>query len=223
MELYEVMRSAFSAREFTDDPVPDELLHRLFENARFAPTGGNRQGGQVIVVRDHSTKRAIADLAAPAAKRYQAQRANGENPWNTIDPPRVTAEEIEATPPPRGLTEPVANAPVVLVVCVDLKVVASIDQDLDRVGVISGGSVYPFAWNILLAARAEGYGGTLTTMPIAEEPRLKALLDIPEHVAVAAVIPFGRPVQSLTKLRRRSVEEFTHLERWGEGSLESPS
>ncbi len=223
MELYEVMRSAFSAREFTDDPVPDELLHRIFEHARFAPTGGNRQGGQVIVVRDAATKRAIADLAAPGAKRYQAQRANGENPWNTIDPPRVSAEEIEATPPPRGLTEPVANAPVVLIVCVDLRVVASIDQHLDRVGVVSGGSVYPFAWNVLLAARSEGYGGTLTTMPIAEEPRLKALLDIPEHVAVAAVIPFGRPVQSLTKLRRRSVEEFTHLERWGGGALELPS
>ena len=223
MELYEVMRSAFSAREFTDDPVPDELLHRIFEHARFAPTGGNRQGGQVIVVRDAAAKRAIADLAVPGAKRYQAQRVNGENPWNTIDPPRVSAEEIEATPPPRGLTEPVANAPVVLVVCVDLKVVASIDQDLDRVGIISGGSIYPFAWNILLAARSEGYGGTLTTMPIAEEPRLKALLDIPEHVAVAAVIPFGRPVQSLTKLRRRSVEEFTHIERWGGGALEVPS
>ena len=223
MELYEVMRSAFSAREFTDDPVPDELLHRIFEHARFAPTGGNRQGGQVIVVRDAATKRAIADLAAPGAKRYQAQRANGENPWNTIDPPRVSAEEIEATPPPRGLTEPVANAPVVLIVCVDLRVVASIDQHLDRVGVVSGGSVYPFAWNVLLAARSEGYGGTLTTMPIAEEPRLKALLDIPEHVAVAAVILFGRPVQSLTKLRRRSVEEFTHLERWGGGALELPS
>ncbi len=223
MELYDVMRTAFSAREFTDDPVPDELLHRIFEQARFAPTGGNRQGGHVIIVRDASMKRAIADLAVPGAKRYQAQRANGENPWNTIDPPRVSAEEIETTPPPRGLTEPVANAPVVLVVCVDLKVVASIDQDLDRVGIISGGSIYPFAWNVLLAARSEGYGGTLTTMPISEEPQLKALLDIPEHVAVAAVIPFGKPAQPLTKLRRRSVGEFTHLERWGGGALEVSS
>jgi nitroreductase len=223
MELYEVMRTAFAAREFTDDPVPDELLYRIIEHARFAPSGGNRQGAHVIVVRDVATKRAIADHAVPAAKRYTAQRTNGESPWNTIDSSRVSAEEIEATRPAAGLTEPTASAPVVLVVCVDLKVVASIDQNLDRVGVISGGSVYPFAWNILLAARNEGYGGTLTTMPIAEEPLLKALLDIPEHMAVAAVIPFGRPVQILTKLRRRPVEEFTHLERWGGGALELPS
>ena len=63
MELHEVMRTAFSAREFTDDPVPDELLHRIFEQARFAPSGGNRQGGHVIVVRDEATKRALAERA----------------------------------------------------------------------------------------------------------------------------------------------------------------
>jgi len=42
MELYEVMRTAFSAREFTDQPVSDEVLGRILENARFAPSGGNR-------------------------------------------------------------------------------------------------------------------------------------------------------------------------------------
>ena len=51
------------------------------------------------------------------------------------------------------LTEPIAQAPVVLVVGVDLRVVASMDQDLSRVGVVSGASIYPFVWNILLAAR----------------------------------------------------------------------
>jgi hypothetical protein len=56
-------------------------------------------------------------------------------------------------------------------------------------------------------------------MPIAREPELQALLGIPAHVAVAAVIPLGRPVGRLTKLRRRDVEAFTHLERWGGGPL----
>ena len=56
-------------------------------------------------------------------------------------------------------------------VCVDLEVVAALDQNLDRIGVISGASIYPLVWNILLAARNEGYGGTITTMAVAEEPR----------------------------------------------------
>ena len=219
MELYEVMRTAFSAREFTDDPVPDDLLHRIIEHARFAPSGGNRQGAHVIVVREQSTKAAIAELAVDPAKRYVAQRANGEGPWNPLAPPQASPEEIAAVSDVGPLSSVYPHAPVVLVVCVDLSVVAATDQHLDRIGVISGASIYPFVWNILLAARNEGFGGTLTTMPIANEPRLKALLEIPEGVAVAALIPFGKPVRRLTRLRRRPVEDFTHLERWSGGPL----
>jgi nitroreductase len=219
MELFDVMRRTFSAREFTGDPVPDEVLRTIFDHARFASSGGNRQGWRVIVVRDPATKRALADLSGFAAKRYAAQVANGESPWNTIDPPGVDAATIERTPPPRHLTEPIAKAPVVLVICVDLKLVASMDQDLERVGVVSGASIYPFAWNVLMAARHEGFGGTMTTLATAQEPKIQALLGIPRHVAVCAVMPLGRPVRELTKLKRKSVAEFTMRERWGGPSL----
>jgi hypothetical protein len=63
--------------------------------------------------------------------------------------------------------------------------VASIDQDVKRVGVVSGGSIYPFAWNVLMGARHEGFGGTITTLAIAQEPAIQALLGLPSHVAVA--------------------------------------
>src|SRR5712671_2830805 len=151
MELDETLRTTFSARDFTSDPLPDATLYRILDRARFAPSGGNRQGWRVIVVRDRATREALSALNAPAAKRYAAQVANGESPWNTIDPPRVDAATIERTPVPPHLSESIAKAPVVLVVCVDLKVVASVDQDLDRVGVVSGASIYPFAWNVLMA------------------------------------------------------------------------
>lgn len=215
MELYDVMRATFAVRNFTDDPLPDETLFRILDHARFAPSGGNRQGWRVIVVRDRKTRDALAALSLPAARRYAAQRNAGENPWNTIDPPSVDAATIERTPVPPSLTEPLLRAAVVLVICVDLKVVASTDQYLDRVGIISGASIYPFAWNILLAARHEGYGGTITTLAVAEEPKLKELLGIPGHVAVCAVMPLGRPARQVTKLRRKAVPEFTMRERWG--------
>jgi nitroreductase len=214
MDLYDAMRTTFSAREFTSDPLPDAVLERVFEHARFASSGGNRQGWHVVVVRDAATKSAIADLAIPAAKRYVAQIRAGENPWNSVTAPGPSAEEIEATPAAPALIEPTRTAPVLLVVCVDLRVVASIDQDLDRVGLASGASIYPFAWNILLGLRNEGYGGVLTTMPIAQEPKLKQVLGLPETVAVAAVIPAGKPVRQLTKLKRKPVSEFVHRERW---------
>lgn len=214
MELYDVMRTAFSAREFTDQPVSDELLSRIFDNARFAPSGGNRQGGHIIVVRKQAAKDAISELTKTAARRYTAQQLAGESPWNSWTPTKVSDETIAATPVPPMLSEPVRRAPVVIVVCVDLRVVASVDQLLPRVGMASGASIYPLAWNILLAARNEGLGGTLTTMPIAEEAKLQQLLGLPEYMAVATVMPLGWPVKQLTKLKRKKASEFVHRERF---------
>ena len=219
MDVLEAMRTTFAARDFTDEPLPDETVARILDGARFAPSGGNRQGWRVIVVRDRATREGLARATVPAAKRYTAQVQAGENPWNTVDPSAVDAATVERTEANARLIEPVLRAPVVLVVCVDLKVVAATDQYLERVGVIAGASIYPFAWNILLSARAHGFGGTITTLAVSEEPRLKSLLGIPDHVAVCAVMPLGRPVKPLTKLRRKPVDAFTARERWGGAPL----
>lgn len=208
MDLYDVMRTTFAAREYTDDDVPDDVIHKMLENARFAPSGGNRQGNRVIVVRDPETKAALSKLAEPAAKRYAAQAMAGESPWNAVQPTKVTAEDIENTPAPIELTGTFTAAPVVLVFIVDLNVVASMDQDLERIGVISGASIYPFVWNALMAARNEGFGGTITTLAAAQEPNVQALLNIPPDFAVAAVVPLGKPLKQLTKLRRNAVADI---------------
>jgi deazaflavin-dependent oxidoreductase (nitroreductase family) len=214
-DLLDVMRTTFAARAFTDAPVPDDALLRILDDARFAPSGGNRQGWRVIVVREVETKRALAELARPTMQRYAAQVAAGESPWNTVHPTRLTPAQIEATPVPPVLLDALAKAPVLLVVCVDLAVVASFDSQLRRVGVISGASVYPFVWNLLLAANAEGLGGTLTTFCTGAEPAVQELLGIPAQFAVAAVLPIGVPAKRLTRLRRKPVPEFAMRERWG--------
>jgi nitroreductase len=208
MELYDVMRATFAAREFTDDALPDDVLGRIFDNARFAPSGGNRQGAHITVVRDADVRRQLAELGTATARRYFAQLTAGENPWNSVHPSGVPQEVIDSTEIPDRFTAPITHAPVVLVVTVDLSVVASVDQDLDRVGLASGASVYPLIWNILLAARNEGYGGTFTTMAIPAEEQIRELLGIPDMHALAAVVPLGKPTRQLTRLRRRPVAEF---------------
>jgi nitroreductase len=214
MELYDVMRTTAAVREFTDDPLPDDVLNTILDNARFAPSGGNRQGLRIVVVRDAATRERLVEITTPGARRYHAQRHAGETPWSAYVPSQVTDEQVARTPVPASVTEPLRKAAVVLVVCVDLRAVAALDQDLDRVGIVGGASVYPFVWNILLAARNEGFGGTITTMAVAEEPALKELLGIPDPYAVAAVVPLGKPVKQLSKLARVEVPELTHLERW---------
>ena len=214
MELNEVMRMTFSARDFTEEDVPDRVLHKILDTARFAPSGGNRQGNRVIIVRDPETREGLAKCAEPAAKRYTAQVKAGESPWNSILPTTVTEEIAAATAPVDRLVDSFRLAPVVLVFVVDLKVVASMDKELDRVGVISGASIYPFVWNVLLCARQAGYGGTITTLAAAEEPAVQSLLSIPGDHAVAAVVPLGRPKKLLTRLRRNSVEDIAVRDRF---------
>jgi len=219
MDLYDVMRTTPAVRQFTGDPLPDDVLRAILENARFAPSGGNRQGAQILVVRDLDTRRALAELNIPGARRYMAQAAAGEGPWNAAAPTRLSPDEIAATDVPDFWTTPVLEAAVVLVVCVDLRLVAALDQELDRVGIVGGASVYPLVWNILLAARNEGFGATITTMAVAEEPRVRQLFGIPEEYAVACVVPMGKPVRQLTKLSRVSVEDLTRRENWEGGPL----
>jgi nitroreductase len=212
MDLYDVMRTTAAARNYTSDPLPDDVLGRILDNARFAPSGGNRQGTHVIVVRDPQTRERLIECTVPGTKRYIAQLRNGEGPWNPLQPCGVDAATIAAVEvPPQS---PLREAAVVLVVCVDLGVVAAFDQELDRVGLIAGASVYPFVWNILLAARNEGYGGVLTTAAVAEEPKVKELLGIPDDYAIAALLPIGKPVKQVRKLTRKPVSEIATRERF---------
>ena len=219
MELYEVMRTTFAAREFTDMPVTDAMLQRILENARFAPSGGNRQGWKVVVVRNDATRQGLADIMAPSMQRYVAQVKADEAPFNTINPSQVSDADIENTAVPQQMLDNLTQAPVILLIFVDLSVVASFDSGLDRVGVISGASIYPFVWNILLAARREGLGGTLTTFAAGQEDKLRELIGVPEEMAFAAMIPLGQPVKQLTKLKRNDVHSFTVLEHWNGENL----
>ena len=214
MELYDAMRTTFAAREFTDEPLPEPVLYRILDNARFAPSGGNRQGAHVIAVRDITVRQRLADLTVPGAQRYFAQLAVGENPWNAVEPSSVPDETITSTAVPGEFTAPLRRAAVVLVITVDLTRVAAMDQHLSRVGVVSGASVYPLVWNILLAARNEGYGGTLTTMAVPEETQIRVLLGIPGTHAVAAIVPLGKPARQPSRLRRVTVEDFATRDRF---------
>ena len=212
MELYDVMRTTFAARQHRPEEIDDETIYRILENARFAPSGGNRQGWRVIVIRDDEKRKALGPLISPVMLRYRAMVAAGENPYNTIDPSSVTAEDVANQELPEYFLKQFTHAPVLLLILVDLKVVASMDHELNRVGVISGASIYPFAWNILLAARNEGLGGTLTTFLSANEPEVKRLFAIPDEYAVCALLPIGKPVKQLTKLRRKPVSEFATVD-----------
>ena len=165
MDLYEVMRTTHAVREFTEQPLPDDTLYRILDNARFAPSGGNRQGTHITVVRDAQTRQRLAELGIPAARRYIAQLMAGENPWNPVHPSRVAPETMDNTDPPDIFITPFSQAPVVLVVSVDLEVVAALDQNLDRTGLVSGASVYPWCGTYFWAPATKATAATSRPWP----------------------------------------------------------
>ena len=218
MELSDILRSSGAVRRFTDQPVGDDLLHEVLDIARYAPSGGNRQAWRVIVVRDASLRQRIRDEYLDAWHDYVGHVLAGLVPFSPLATPdeRATARSLradaQARSRPDGFAETLDTVPVMLVVCADLGALAATDRDLARYNIVGGASVYPFVWNILLAARDRDLGGVMTTVATRHEDAVRDILSIPERFAVASVVALGHPVSRLTKLARRRVEEFTTVD-----------
>jgi nitroreductase len=215
-ELSEIMRCAPSTRNFTDEPVPRELLERVLDNARFAPSGGNRQGWRVIVVTDADIRRRLRELYQEPWEAYMVKTGG-----------RATLDAGEDSGLPAGRLRMLRGAdeyahtfdqvPVHLVICVELASLAITDAELDRPSIVGGASVYPFVQNILLGLRHEGLGAAFTTLLVPAEPALRELLAIPDGVAVAGHIALGHRTEPWPKqLSRNPVAEFAFSDRYGE-------
>ncbi len=209
MDLIDALRTTGSARSFTDAVVDDATLRGILDDARFAPSGGNRQPWKVAIIGDQTQRRLIGDLMRPVWNEYVGANAAGGTAF-------AYGRSIDATPieAPNPLLDNIVDVPVVLAVAADLRQIAMMDGALERPPVTGGASIYPFCWSILLAARARGLGGVLTTFLSRAEPDAAAPLGLPEHHALAATIFLGYVERPITKLKRRPVESFTTVDRF---------
>jgi nitroreductase len=222
MEIRDALRTTGAVREFLPEPVADEVVYRILETARFAPSGGNRQGWAVVVVKDPSLRARLRDLYLEGWYEYLAQRAAGLVPFAPTNDESVERRAAEgaaaiaqaAAAGGGGFAEHLDEVPVMLVLLGDLGALAALDKGLDRYTFAGGASVYPFAWSVLLAAREEGLAGVITTMAIRAEPQVKQLLGVPDSMAVAGLIALGRPQRQPRRLTRNDVEEFTTVDRY---------
>lgn len=228
MDLIEALRTTGAIREFTEQPVPDEVVARVLDNARFAPSGGNAQAWHVVLVKNPEIRRTLRDLYRPGWRDYLAMSAAGLRPWAPVNDPADEAAAIAAAPAAldaaaaQGFAADLDRAPVLLAVFADLAALAAVDRDLPRYTMAGGASVYPFVWNVLLAARAEGLGGVMTTMLIREEDSVRNLLGAPPGWVLATVIALGHPVRQPKRLRRRPVPEFASIDRMDGRPLAEP-
>ena len=227
MELTEALRSTGAIREFTDRPVPDDVLARILDTARFAPSGGNAQSWRVVVVKDPHIRAGLRDLYLRGWYDYLAMARAGLRPWaptNDRDAERRAVADgaagiAAAAAAAPGFAEYLDRAPVLLAVYADLAALAAVDRDGARYPFAGGASIYPFAWSILLAAREHDLGGVITTMAVRDEPAVNALLGATGSLALAAVIALGHPVARPRRLRRAQVADFTTIDSIGGAPL----
>lgn len=214
MDLYDAMRCAPTTRHFKPDPVPAELLDRALEHARFAPSGGNRQGWRVVVVQGAELRVKLRDLYLPGWREYMQQTGGA---LVLADPDSYDAKIVRNVQRADAYANGLDRVPVHLVVGVRLEDLAVTDAQLPRQSIVGGASVYPFVQNLLLAVRGEGLGAALTTLLVPAEEDVKRLLKIPEGIALAAHIGVGYRVDPWpSQLARKPVDEFAFAERYGE-------
>lgn len=222
MDLTEALTTTGAVREFTDQPVPDEVVRRILDTARFAPSGGNRQAWRAVVVRDPAVRSRLRDLYLSGWYEYLAMGAAGLVPWAPVTDREAEAAAVarasEMHPPagdPGGMAENLHRVPVLIVLLADLRRLAAVDRDHDRYTLVGGASVYPFAWSLLLAGREEGLGGVVTTMLCREEAAVMEALGVPAGWALTAAVALGYPAgRRATRLRREPVESFATVDRF---------
>ena len=219
MELVPTLRTTGAVRRFTAEAVTDAAVHQVLDDARFAPSGGNRQPWRVAVVGDVGIRRRLAELMQPVWDEYIARGQLGATPFNSVEdalPDNVQHVDNE-------LLDNIESVPVVLAVAADLRKIALMDGDLGRAPVTAGASIYPFCWSILLSAASRGLGGVMTTFLSRVERDAAPELGLPPHHALAATIFLGVPEHRSTKLRRDDVEEFTTVDRFDGETFTPPA
>lgn len=227
-DLETALRTTGAIREFTDRPVRRAEIARILDVARFAPSGANQQPWHVVSVEAPAAREALGARIVDAAKEYVALGRAGQRPFGLTDrgrwpgPGAVDLAAARAADLDVPAFAGIARAPAVLAVCVELGKLAAMDVELDRHGLVPGASIYPFCWNVLLAARLAGLGGVLTTFAVRSEPDVLALLGAPVGWALAAVIALGEPVRQPTRLRRDPVADFATVDTFGGPALVGP-
>jgi nitroreductase len=222
VELDEAMRTQNACRYYADDPVPDEVLYRAVELARFAPNGGNRNAVRFVFVRDPALRRQLGRWYLPLWEKVHAAATAGQDAITSeAGYPRAVRIDVSNPVRTQADTDQFARRfgehPVIIVACADLALVHPTDTDLGRLSIVGGGSVYPTIQNLCLALRAQGVGTALTTLLVAREPEVKQLLGIPDHIATAAHIVAGYPARPFpSRLRRPQPGQLAFADHWGQ-------
>jgi nitroreductase len=204
--LLEGIATTRAIRRYRDEPVPDDVLAQILFAATRAPTGSNRQPFRFVVLTDGPNAVKAKALIAKGAQGAWGQKRETDK----YDEGSGAQEDSPKARMARAMQAYVDNferVPVLILPCL---------VRYREPNSFEGASVYPACQNLLLAARALGYGGVLTGWNALVDRELHEVLGIPDEVFIAATITLGKPQGGHGPVRRRPITELVYGDAWGE-------
>ena len=205
VRLLEGIASTRAIRRYRAEDIPEDVLSSMMWHASRAPSGSNRQAFRFLVLRDGpKALQAKALLGESFRAGWNHKRANdGYEKGSGSEGDSPKARMARAM---QHFVDHFEETPVVILACL----VRYRPENFAE-----GASVFPAVQNLMLAARAHGYGGVITGWHVNVEDELRELLGIPDGVAIHATIPMGKPVGRHGPVRRRPVAELVYDDEWG--------
>jgi nitroreductase len=211
MDAQTVLTTTRSVRKRLDfdRPISRELLLECLEVAVQAPTGGNRQGWNFVIVTDADKKRAVGELYK---KSFGIYAASGRPQYEREDPRRKQFPRVASSA--QYLADRMHEVPAMVIPCIEGRVDVPGASNLEIAGVY--GSILPAAWSFMLAARARDLVTAWTTLHLRYERETAQILGIPyERYMQAALITVGYHTGGEFKPAERiPLDKIVHWDEW---------
>jgi len=204
MDVYEAIYTTRAMRRLSPEPIPDELLPKLFDAAIRGPNSGNTQLFRFVCVTDPEMKQTVQKIYRECLTELNNTKyAGAQKVVNQGDPADPSVQQtVRIDKSAQWLADNLEQAPMLIFVFGK-----------------SGGetTTFPCLWNLCLAARAEGLGTTITTLLKLQKERVEDLLGMPRDTiwGMHGMVPIGYPTGTWGVPNRRPAEEAVFAETWG--------
>jgi nitroreductase len=192
-----------------ETPVDAALIDECLSLALQAPNGSGAELWRFVVVTDPKVRRKIGQLYAKSSSEYLAHlRASDPN----LD------ETTTAFLSSKRLWDHLADVPVHVIPCLQLEPWHVTSTQTAYVNASVYGTIFPAAWSFQLACRSRSLGTCFVTSLLKYEAELRAILSLPDDVAIGGLIAVAHTSGSFSPARRRPLDDVRFRDRWPGGT-----
>lgn len=202
--LLEGLTTTRAIRRYAEAPIPEGVLRDILWAATRAPSGSNRQPFRFLVLTDSERAMRAKALIGEAARAMWAEKSrnDGYEKGSGQDPNSPKSRMARTM---QRYVDRFEHVPCLILPCLIRYRAPTL---------IEGASVFPAVQNVMLAARALGYGGVITGFHGMVNEPLRELLGVPEGVEITCTVTLGKPVGQHGPVRRRPMSELVFGDAW---------